>query len=219
MHTRRTVPTALAIFRESHIMRRTFRPPQRPISGLLPFPLFLNAVPSQPPSIEQPLNANAPDVKPKSKVPSFSTPKVKVQCLPDKVSEARSEEQQTVGNQTSNLGTPPVQMVEEALANRPIFSTPLVKTSSPLEQCARFSSLPQTVSSPLCDPLSGGKYHPAECNNRDEQQHSRYLVLKIRMLFKGAGVFGRPGQNMEDLGVFGTSRSSNELKSGPQPPI
>ena len=35
---------------------------------------------------------------------------------------------------------------------------------------------------------------------------------------KGAGVFGRPGQNMEDLGVFGTSRSSNELKSVPQPP-
>ncbi len=36
--------------------------------------------------------------------------------------------------------------------------------------------------------------------------------------FKGAGVFGRPGQNMEDLFVFGTSRSSNELKSVPQPP-
>ena len=35
---------------------------------------------------------------------------------------------------------------------------------------------------------------------------------------KGAGVFGRPGQNMEDLFVFGTSRSSNELKSVPQPP-
>ena len=35
---------------------------------------------------------------------------------------------------------------------------------------------------------------------------------------KGAGVFGRPGQNMEDLGVFGTSRSSNELKSVPRPP-
>ena len=30
-----------------------------------------------------------------------------------------------------------------------------------------------------------------------------------RWNFKGAGVFGRPGQNMEDLGVFGTSRSSN----------
>ena len=171
-------------------MRRTFAPPQRPISGLLPFPLFLNAVPSQPPSIEQSLNAQAPDVKPKSKVPSFSTPKVKVQCLPDKVSEARSEDQQMVGNHTSNLGTPPVQMEEKAvtLTNRPIFSTPAVKASSPLEQCTRLStSLPQTVSSPSSDPLSGGKYHPAQCNNRDEQQHSRYLVLssqKIRMLFK-----------------------------------
>ena len=38
------------------------------------------------------------------------------------------------------------------------------------------------------------------------------------LIFKGAGVFGRPGQNMEDLCVFGTSRSSNELKSVPQPP-
>ena len=38
------------------------------------------------------------------------------------------------------------------------------------------------------------------------------------LVAKGAGVFGRPGQNMEDFFVFGTSRSSNELKSVPQPP-
>ena len=35
---------------------------------------------------------------------------------------------------------------------------------------------------------------------------------------KGAGDFERPGQNMEDLCIFGTSRSSKELKSVPQPP-
>ena len=44
------------------------------------------------------------------------------------------------------------------------------------------------------------------------------ILYYHRPLTKGAGIFGRPGQNMEDLGVFGTSRSSNELKSVPQPP-
>ena len=33
---------------------------------------------------------------------------------------------------------------------------------------------------------------------------------------KGAGVFERPGQTMDNLCVFGTSRTSNGLKSGPQ---
>ena len=32
---------------------------------------------------------------------------------------------------------------------------------------------------------------------------------------KGAGVFERPGQTMGELSVFGTSRTSNGLKSGP----
>ena len=32
---------------------------------------------------------------------------------------------------------------------------------------------------------------------------------------KGAGVFRRPGQNVEDLCKIGTSRTSNELKIGP----
>ena len=32
---------------------------------------------------------------------------------------------------------------------------------------------------------------------------------------KGAEVFERPGQTMGDLCNFGTSRSSNRLKSGP----
>ena len=31
---------------------------------------------------------------------------------------------------------------------------------------------------------------------------------------KGAGVFERPGQTMDQLFVFGTSRTSNGLKSG-----
>ena len=32
---------------------------------------------------------------------------------------------------------------------------------------------------------------------------------------KGAGVFERPGQTMDQLCIFGTSRTSNGLKSGP----
>ena len=44
------------------------------------------------------------------------------------------------------------------------------------------------------------------------------MYQMYKSIYKGAGVFGRPGQNMEDLCVFGTSRSSNELKSVPQPP-
>ena len=32
---------------------------------------------------------------------------------------------------------------------------------------------------------------------------------------KGTGDFERPRQTMDELSVFGTSRTSNELKSGP----
>ena len=136
-------------------MRRTFGSSQSSISGLLPIPL----------------NGRAPDerdLQAKAKVPTFSTPKV--QCLPDKLSEAR--EQPTVGN----LGISLVQMSEEAVAltNRPSFSTPLVKACFPLENCTSFSSsLPQTNSSPSGDPLAGGKHQLTQCYNRDEQHHFR----------------------------------------------
>merc|ERR1711894_742202 len=53
----------------------------------------------------------------------------------------------------------------------------------------------------------------------NHQKMERFFKLFLsETCLKGAGVFGRPGQNMEDLFVFGTSRSSNELKSVPQPP-
>ena len=35
------------------------------------------------------------------------------------------------------------------------------------------------------------------------------------IFLKDPGVFRRPGQNVEDLCNFGTSRTSNELKIGP----
>ena len=38
----------------------------------------------------------------------------------------------------------------------------------------------------------------------------------LHSLPKGAGVFERPGQTMDNMCVFGTSRTSNGLKSGPQ---
>ena len=38
---------------------------------------------------------------------------------------------------------------------------------------------------------------------------------KFGFLLKGAGVFERPGQTMDQLCIFGTSRTSNGLKSGP----
>ena len=38
-----------------------------------------------------------------------------------------------------------------------------------------------------------------------------HIFLKDPGVFKGAGVFRRPGQNVEDLCNFGTSRTSNEL--------
>ena len=65
------------------------------------------------------------------------------------------------------------------------------------------------------DPFRGGGAQRGQC---PLFYRFFYLRASLRSIFKGAGVFGRPGQNMEDLGVFGTSRSSNELKSVPQPP-
>ena len=62
------------------------------------------------------------------------------------------------------------------------------------------------------------------CSQREQTLLTWVLILisasrrRYHLVTKGAGVFGRPGQNMEDLFVFGTSRSSNELKSVPQPP-
>ena len=55
-------------------------------------------------------------------------------------------------------------------------------------------------------------------SNDSMEVYPANLLRSCIFLMKGAGVFGRPGQNMEDLFVFGTSRSSNELKSVPQPP-
>ena len=43
-----------------------------------------------------------------------------------------------------------------------------------------------------------------------------YLCMMCNnCVHKGAGVFERPGQTMDQLCIFGTSRTSNGLKSGP----
>ena len=164
-------------------MRRTFGPSQRPISGLLPIPISLNATLRQQPAIQQLLNSHAPDDpgQPKAKVPAFSTPKLKTQCLPDKISEAG--EQQTDGNHSSVLGTSSVlseelfsshcQSEAVAFSKRPHFSTPSVKASNPLVSSSRFSSCPETDSSPSGEPLGGGKQLLAECIIKDEHQHFR----------------------------------------------
>ena len=162
-------------------MRRTFGHSQRPMSGLLPIPISLNATLAQPPAIEQPPNPLAPDdpdVQPKAKVPAFSTPKAKVQCSQDKLSEVK--ERLTVANHKSNLSTSTVLSKETflshaqsevvALTNRPHFSTPLVKQCNPLENSI---SLPGTDFSSLGDPLGGEMLHLAERNKRDGNQHFR----------------------------------------------
>ena len=159
-------------------MRRTFGPScsQRSKSGLLTISTSLSAVLGQPTTYGQLLNAGAPDdqdVQPKTKVPASSTPKLKVSCLSDQVSEAR--EQPTVSNRASKCSTSCVQMSEETVAHtiRPNFSTPLAKAHSPLENYTRFTSLPETISSPLGNPLGDGNCQLAECNNRDEQKYFR----------------------------------------------
>ena len=177
-------------FRVHNRMRRTPGPSQRPISGLLPIPISLNATLRHQPAIQQLLGSHASDdhLQPKAKVPAFSTPKLKAQPLPNKISEAG--EQQTVGNHSSNLGnssllseepfSPHFQSEAVALTKKPHFSTPSVNASNPLVSSSRLSGFPETVSSPSGEPLGGGKHPLAECSTKDEHQPFRSFDIGWR---------------------------------------
>ena len=58
-----------------------------------------------------------------------------------------------------------------------------------------------------------------EINKKQGRDHPKcyvYLYFSISQLFsKGTGDFEWCRQTMDELSVFGTSRTSNELKSGP----
>ena len=61
------------------------------------------------------------------------------------------------------------------------------------------------------------RYRFGKCKIVLPEQISNWSTL-YRLRRKGTGVFEWCRQTMDDLSVFGTSRTSNELKSGPQLP-